>query len=169
MRQAIDEIELEISNLRAIISDLRPSSLDDLGLGPAIEALLERRSDAGVEIISELNLPTEDEGGPHLDPAVETTAYRLIQEALTNVIKHSGARTVHVGAGIEGDELAITVEDDGSGFDVSSPSSGFGLAGMRERVFLAGGSLELTSGETGTLVIARLRTSLGSNVNEVAS
>jgi signal transduction histidine kinase len=169
MRQAINEIELEISNLRAIISDLRPSLLDDLGLRPAIEALLDRRSDAGVEIISELNLPTEDEGGPHLDPAVETTAYRLIQEALTNVIKHSHARTVRISASIEGDELAITVQDDGTGFDITSPSSGFGLAGMRERVFLAGGSLELSSGETGTLVSARLKTTLSSNVNEVAS
>jgi signal transduction histidine kinase len=169
MRQAIEEIELEISNLRAIISDLRPSLLDDLGLGPAIEALLERRAEAGVTIISELNLPTEEEGGPHLDPAIETTAYRLIQEALTNVIKHSHARTVRISATIEGDELAITVQDDGTGFDVSSPSSGFGLAGMRERVFLAGGSLELTSDETGTLVNARLRTTLSSSVDQVAS
>ena len=57
MRQAIEDIELEIGNLRAIISDLRPSLLDDLGLRPAIEALIDRRRDTGMEITSELELP----------------------------------------------------------------------------------------------------------------
>ena len=66
MRQAIEDIELEIENLRAIISDLRPSLLDDLGLLPAIEALIDRRREGGLEITSELALPDPERGGDGL-------------------------------------------------------------------------------------------------------
>ncbi len=155
MRQAIDDLELGIENLRAIIADLRPSLLDDLGLQPAIEALLERRAGPGLEIVSDVSLPESEP----LPQELETMIYRLVQEALTNVVKHAGASTVRVAVTRSADEVTVEVEDDGSGFDPGSPSSGFGLAGMRERVFLAGGTLEVRSGDSGTVVHARIASS----------
>ena len=152
MRQAVEDIEREIENLRAIITDLRPSLLDDLGLLPAIEALLERRRGQGLEIHSELSLTR----GADLAPGLETTVYRLVQEALTNVVKHAHAETVRISVGVTEGDLVVQVKDDGSGFDTGSQTSGFGLAGMRERVYLAGGTLQIESGVRGTLVAARL-------------
>jgi signal transduction histidine kinase len=152
IRQAIEDVELEIGNLRSIISDLRPSLLDDLGLLPALEALLDRRRDAGLTVIGDLALGTAD----GLDPQLETTVYRLVQEALTNVVKHARAKTVRVSVSVSGGEVTIEVRDDGIGFDPEKWSTGFGLAGMRERAYLAGGTLELEPTEPGTLVRARL-------------
>jgi signal transduction histidine kinase len=168
--QAIEDIELETDNLRAIITDLRPSLLDDLGLGPAIEALLERRRAAGLDIVSELAL--EDVEG--FEPEFETTIYRMLQEALTNVAKHAGAATVHVVVHATSDEILVEVADDGVGFDTAAQTSGFGLAGMRERVYLAGGRLEIGSGREGTTVRAHLPVTKGdaavrSDADQVAS
>ena len=150
--QAIEEIELEVDNLRAIITDLRPSLLDDLGLGPAIEALLERRRIAGLEIVGDVSI-SDPEG---LDPELETTVYRLLQEALTNVAKHAQATTVHVLVRVGRDEVRVEVQDNGAGFDTEARSSGFGLAGMRERVYLSGGRLDVESSPNGTAVRAKM-------------
>jgi signal transduction histidine kinase len=168
--QAIEDIELETDNLRAIITDLRPSLLDDLGLGPAIEALLERRRAAGLEVLGELAL----EGLEGLEHELETTVYRLLQEALTNVARHAEATTVRVVLRATDDEVFIEVEDDGAGFDPAAATSGFGLAGMRERTYLAGGRLEVGSGPEGTTVRAHLplaeaRAATGSGADQVAS
>lgn len=156
MRQAVEDIELEIGNLRGIISDLRPSLLDDLGLRPAIEALLDRRRDSGLEIDARLVIPdsSDREGGAL--PELETTIYRLVQEALTNVSKHASATHARVFVGLEDQCVTIEVQDDGVGFDPTSRTSGFGLAGMRERVYLAGGELQIEPANPGTLVRARL-------------
>jgi signal transduction histidine kinase len=154
MRQAIEDIEREIENLRAIISDLRPSLLDDLGLEPAIEALIERRRQSGLEIINTTSLGPADQ--QVLPPELETTVYRLLQEALTNIVKHAGATVVHVNIELAGGRVVVGVRDDGVGFDTSSPTPGFGLSGIRERVYLAGGELELTSGSAGTLLRATI-------------
>jgi signal transduction histidine kinase len=155
IRQAVEDVELEIANLREIITDLRPSLLDDLGLVPAIEALLERRGGT-LRIESDLSLSGPDEGPPPLAPELETTVYRLVQEALTNVAKHANASFARVTLRLENDELVVGVQDDGAGFDVGARTAGFGLAGMRERVNLAGGTLDLESGQTGTRLHARL-------------
>jgi signal transduction histidine kinase len=155
IRQAVEDIEQEIANLREIIADLRPSLLDDLGLVPAIEALLDRRRDDTLNIESDVHLPTAGDGR-QVSPELETTVYRLVQEALTNVAKHAGARTVRVSVRLEDREIVVEVHDDGMGFDVGARSEGYGLAGMRERVGLAGGNLWLESGESGTLLRARL-------------
>jgi signal transduction histidine kinase len=170
IRQAIEDIEVETDNLRAIITDLRPSLLDDLGLGPAIEALIERRRVTGLEIVSEIAL--DDLEG--LEPDLETTIYRLLQEALTNVAKHAGACNVHVVVRGSGDGVLVEVQDDGGGFDTAADTAGFGLAGMRERVYLAGGRLEVTSGSGGTTVRAHLPVAEGaagrqSGADQVAS
>jgi signal transduction histidine kinase len=160
MRQAIEDIELSIANLREIISDLRPSLLDDLGLLPAIEALLERRHTPTLKIESDLNLPSSDRG-EELSPEFETIVYRLVQEALTNVAKHARATSVRVALGLEDGDVVIEVEDDGVGFDTRARSQGFGVAGMRERVDLAGGTLSLESGDRGTLLCVRLPVARG--------
>jgi two-component system, NarL family, sensor histidine kinase UhpB len=89
---------------------------------------------------------------------VETTAYRIIQEALTNAIKHAGATSVHIGATEAEGVVNLQVIDDGGGFDPSAPRTGFGLTGMRERALLLGGDLEVTSTADGTCVSARLPT-----------
>jgi signal transduction histidine kinase len=159
MREAVEHIEREIENLRAIISELRPAALDELGLRTAIEALLDRhREQSGCVVESELTLPSPGAGEARLDAEIESTVYRLVQEALTNVAKHSRAETVRV-AVVESDgELLIEVRDDGAGFDPENAGGGFGLAGMHERVGLAGGTLDISSGEHGTVVRASLPT-----------
>ncbi|MBV9166263.1 MAG: GAF domain-containing sensor histidine kinase [Solirubrobacterales bacterium] len=171
IRQAIEDVELETDNLRAIISDLRPSLLDDLGLVPALEALFERRRAAGLEIRGEIALPDE----LPLEKELETTIYRLVQEALTNVVKHARAMYADVTVHVAGGAVVVEVRDDGIGFKVDERGAGFGLAGMRERVYLAGGKLELRSDERGTLVRALLpvgaptRGALPSIADQVAS
>jgi signal transduction histidine kinase len=155
MRQAIEDIELEIANLREIITDLRPSLLDDLGLVPAIEALLDRRRGT-LEIRSHLRLTDDDRTASDLTPELETTIYRLVQEALTNIVKHAEASSVGVSVARNGGEIVVEIRDDGRGFDVTKRAEGFGLAGMRERVSLAGGTLMVSSGGDGTHVRAEL-------------
>ncbi len=174
MVQAIDDIEREIENLRTIITDLRPSLLDDLGLLPAIEALIERRRAGGLHIISDLALPAPAGAGTAMAPELETTVYRLVQEALTNVIKHARASVVHVSVRLEGGRVVAEVRDDGVGFDTGAKTMGFGLAGMRERIYLAGGTLELSSGEEGTLLSASIALdaadrAIGSGSDQTAS
>jgi signal transduction histidine kinase len=157
MREAVEHIEREIENLRAIISELRPAALDELGLRVAIEALLDRhREQSGCVVESQLTLPGPGQGEDRLDAEIETTVYRLVQEALTNVAKHARSETVRVAVGESDGYLLIEVQDEGGGFDLENASGGFGLAGMRERVGLAGGTLDISSSEHGTLVKASL-------------
>lgn len=159
MREAVQHLEQEIGNLRAIITELRPAALDELGLRTAIESLLERhRIQSGFDVESELVLPGPSTREHRLDGDLETTVYRLIQEALTNVAKHARADRVRVRvlAGETDEELSIEVRDDGVGFDPETIGDGFGLAGMQERVTLAGGTLSVVSGEHGTVVSARM-------------
>jgi signal transduction histidine kinase len=156
MRQAVEHIEHEIANLRAIITELRPAALDELGLGVALEALFDRhREQSGFQLDDELALPGPAAEGS-LDQDLETAVYRMVQEALTNVAKHARAESVRVAVCAVGGELLIEVQDDGVGFDVSSLEGGFGLAGMQERATLAGGTLSFDSGKAGTLLRARL-------------
>lgn len=169
IRQAIEDIELEIANLRGIITDLRPSMLDDLGLQPAIEALLDRRRDTGLEIVSDVNLADVQSEGGGLDPQLETTIYRLVQESLTNIVKHARASRVRVAIAAGEGAVIIEVQDDGMGFDPDTHTEGFGLAGMRERVYIAGGTVEVTSGEGGTLVRARLPQRVGGSTSVAAA
>jgi signal transduction histidine kinase len=157
MREAVEEIETAIGNLRAIISDLRPSALDDLGLRAALSALIKRRERDEFEVQSELNLPDPRAGDARLSPELETTVYRLVQEALTNVVKHAQASQVKLSVTAVDDHVLIEVADDGIGFNADTKSAGFGLAGMRERVYLAGGILDVESASgTGTVLSARL-------------
>ena len=156
MRDAIEGVEQGIEGLRAIIADLRPAALDEIGLKPAIEALLERRGHGGLEIVPRLQLPDPRDGQQALDPELETTIYRLVQEALTNTAKHADASTVNVEVIVSDELVSVEIGDNGGGFDVRVTTEGFGLAGMRERVNLAGGTLEIESSEQGTRLRSRL-------------
>jgi len=163
--EAIEYIQQEIENLHAIISDLRPAALDELGLRPALEMLLERRGDHGtLTITSLLVLPDPHAGEPRLEPAIESTVYRVVQEALTNIVKHANATSVSVAVTASAGAVSIEVQDDGIGFAPGAQASGFGLAGIRERVDLAGGTLRIDSGERGT----RLRAALPAHARSLA-
>ena len=154
LREGVGQVEREIENLRAIITELRPAALDELGLVPAIEALVNRVSTVeGLSIVSDLSLPGE---GRRLSEELETTIYRLVQESLTNIAKHARADHARVRVWPDGARIAIEVTDDGLGFDAGVVTTGFGLAGMRERVELSGGQLSITPGPLGTTVRALL-------------
>jgi signal transduction histidine kinase len=152
IREAAQETERGIEALRAIISELRPAALDELVLKPAIEALVKRSRRDGLEIATRLELPDSQTGGGVLDPELESTVYRLIQEALTNVVKHAHASSVKVTAIASNEHVTVEIEDDGVGFDAQARTEGFGLAGMRERAYLAGGTLRIDSGEQGSVL-----------------
>ena len=125
MREAVEQIESEIANLRAIITELRPAALDELGLRTAIEALLDRhREQSGFEIDGELALPGPSTSDERLIEDLETAVYRLVQEALTNVAKHARANHVRVVVREPGTELLIEVQDDGVGFDMQDHQRG---------------------------------------------
>jgi signal transduction histidine kinase len=154
---AVEEIEREIANLRAIITELRPAALDELGLRAAIEALLDRhREQNGCRVEGELSLPEGATGEELLSPELQTTVYRVVQEALTNVAKHARAESVRVSVVESDGKLRIEVCDDGCGFDADQPRGGFGIAGMSERASLAGGELSVSSNAGGTRVCATL-------------
>lgn len=125
--------------------EIRPTSLDDLGLQTAVEQFLQEwreRSDLSFELQLMLN-------DRRLPPPVETTLYRVLQEAINNVVKHAEARRVGVILEASEREVSLIVEDDGRGFvwdeQVASSSSRLGLLGIRERLALVGGSLEIES------------------------
>lgn len=151
--EAIGQVEEEIDGLRSLIRELRPAALDELGAAAAIEDLASRTSARhGIEVETDIRLRPD---GRHL-PELETTLYRIIQEGLTNAVKHSGAEHVAVGVREERGTLRVAVSDDGHGFDPTAATGGFGLVGMRERVELVGGALEVASSEAGTAVTAVL-------------
>jgi signal transduction histidine kinase len=155
--QALEQIEHEVANLRAIITELRPAALDELGLAPALEALLERhRTVSGLEIADELRLPEDQRAVDELGAEAEATVYRVVQEALTNVAKHAGARAVSVNVRVDEGRVVAEVADDGRGFAAEGVSGGFGLTGMRERVLMAGGDLTIHSSDGGTTITATL-------------
>jgi signal transduction histidine kinase len=148
VQRAIADVEAETEKLRALISDLRPPVLDEMGIAAAIEALAERVETPRLEVRTAVD-PSFEQGGAERrhDDELETAVYRIVQEALSNVIKHSRASMVLVEVVDDDDrgELRILVRDDGEGFDPTARSSGYGLTGMRERVELLGGSIELRS------------------------
>jgi two-component system sensor histidine kinase UhpB len=127
-----------LQELRRVLQGLRPSALDDLGLTPAIDALAAEVRNAGLEVA--IDLPPL----PRLSPEVEHTCYRLAQEALSNVVRHSGAKHVRILVRQSPSELVLEVEDDGRGF---SPTAdlGMGLVGARERAAAISGVVTVKS------------------------
>ena len=139
--QALGDMTRDIDDLRVLITELRPATLDQLGLRAALEDLAERVGQGEeIEVAADLQVAAE-----RLDPELETVVYRLVQEALNNVAKHAGAAAVELQVRGRPDRIDVLVVDDGRGFDPGGEHAGFGLAGMRERIALAGGELQIES------------------------
>ena len=157
LQQAAERIDVAVRGLRDLITDLRPAALDELGLGAALDALAERVASGG-ELSIDLHVDLADEAGRvpgRLVPVIEDAIYRIVQEALTNIVKHAAATHADVIV-LRHDELVeAVIGDNGRGFDPEAEFAGFGLLGMRERVALVGGTITIdsTSGE-GTTVRA---------------
>lgn len=145
-RRAVEALQ----ELRQMAVRIRPIALDDLGLVPAIERLVE---DSPLQEQADVTF-VHTGGSGRLDPAIETAVYRIIQEALTNVARHASAEHVSVTLGRSPDEVRAVVEDDGRGFDTDGVGDGVGLAGMRERAELLGGTLSIESRGGGGATIA---------------
>ncbi|MFN8111000.1 MAG: GAF domain-containing sensor histidine kinase [Thermoleophilia bacterium] len=150
LRQMVNGIN---GDLRTLATDLRPSGLRDHGLASAIERQAARLSEnTGIQVDVLANGLPDD-----LPEEVAIALFRVVQEAFTNIARHSGARRASVVASCHGGHIRVVVEDDGRGFDPKAPTGGLGLAGIRERVELIGGSLRLESaGAAGTTLIVNL-------------
>jgi len=142
-----------LQDVRALAVELRPAALDDFGVGPALERLAHTFGErSGVRVSIDAG------GGDRLPAEIETTLYRVVQEALTNVVKHAGATYVSIVLEREVGGVTLTVTDDGTGFERARVrEDALGLLGMRERLALVGGSLIVgsQSGE-GTTVRAHV-------------
>lgn len=135
-----------LEEVRRLALDLRPSALDDLGLVPALEwYIAEFARNAKIQVYFE----THDLDDIRLPHEMEIVLYRIVQETLTNVARHSQAARVWVQLEREDSTVRVSIEDDGQGFDVEetlqSQEHSLGLLGMRERVELIGGSFHLES------------------------
>jgi PAS domain S-box-containing protein len=155
-QEAVQQIDEEIVKLRRLITELRPASLDTIGLEAALHALAEQHQQAaGFLVDCRLELPRDEDERP--TPLLETAVYRLVQEALNNVSKHSMADRADLTVRVAGDQIDIQVSDDGVGFEPALVREGFGLVGMRERAALLGGKLGIESTRgAGTRVRARI-------------
>ena len=156
LSKAIEMAEKATDELRRICKGLRPPLLDDLGLAPAIHLLLEEfREQSGIEVY--LSHPSEDLKIP-IPELVALSAYRILQESLTNVRRHARAKRVEVSLSFSDEAMTLSVRDDGEGFDMAGlgVQQGCGLEGMRERANLVDGHLEIQSGRgQGTRVVLR--------------
>ena len=136
-----------LQQVRRLALALRPSMLDDLGLGPALRWLGEQTAArSGFEVT--MNIPVLE---PRLPPDMETACFRIVQEALTNIMRHAGAKHVTIDLQREDASMVLSVQDDGRGFDLAAVRSravhggSMGVSGMQERALLVGGQLEITS------------------------
>jgi signal transduction histidine kinase len=167
---ALEGLGNEIDGLRHLITELRPAALDDLGLAAALEALA-RRAQAidGLDVKTEINLGSgsggeganAENGGHRLDAELESTIYRVVQEALTNVSRHAQATEAVISVTERDGMVSASVTDDGRGLPETSRlgprgdglEGGFGMSGMRERAELVGGELEWARApERGTIM-----------------
>ncbi|MCP3977881.1 MAG: hypothetical protein GY716_00930 [bacterium] len=156
---AIELINGLISRVRELSLDLRPPLLDELGFMPALRGYAEgqsQRTGLRIRVVAE---PEPDA----MDPDVATAAFRVVQEALTNVVRHAGARNVEIGVDCGDERVRLSIRDDGAGFDLDQALEAavrgrhLGLLGMRERVEALGGVLVVDSAPgRGTAITAEL-------------
>jgi two-component system, NarL family, sensor histidine kinase UhpB len=142
-----------LTELRRILSGLRPAILDDLGLVPAIRWFVRTNLEqVGIRVVVKApGVPLE------LSPAVTTTLFRIVQEAVSNIVRHAGAGSVTIVLGVSDGLVHLRIQDDGHGFDPGHASreavelQRLGLPGIRERAELLGGQFRIESGpEKGT-------------------
>jgi len=144
------QIDQTITSIRRISSDLRPSVLDDLGFAAAAAWYVEQFSArTGLDVHLSLSPDDPEQGGQ-----VATTLFRVLQESLTNVVRHAGATLVDVALHLKDDIWLLTIKDNGAGFDQQAEMhKGFGIVGMRERVQILNGRFTITSAPgCGTLI-----------------
>jgi signal transduction histidine kinase len=147
LEESIQIIDRTIQQIRNLSLDLRPSLLDDLGIVSALRWYLDRQAQRAGFDASFTALPQD----MRFSPELETTCFRIVQEAITNVVRHAKAKSVRVEIIQNGSELDVIVTDDGVGFDLTAiqlrqpGDTTLGLLGMRERVELVGGRLEIIS------------------------
>jgi len=169
---ANEKLQQRLNNMKSLAADLgrdvnrlateiRPTSIDDLGIQKAIESLLEGWSE-NTAFKYYLHLSPKE---MRLPKAIETTLYRVLQEILTNVVRHAEASNVGVILNVSDAQVSMIVEDDGRGFPANrddaqnSPAMRLGLLGIRERLALVGGSLEIESSPgRGATVFVRIPT-----------
>jgi signal transduction histidine kinase len=148
-KRTIELADSTLEEIRRVVDRLAPAVLDDLGLQRAVQRHCDDFSErTGVEIVARFDALDK----PGVDTGVETAAYRIVQESLTNVARHAEAERVEIDlrrldAGTAKDRIAIDIRDDGRGFDVeiARAKGRRGLEGMRERVELLGGTIEISS------------------------
>jgi len=151
LADSVEMARLALNESRELSRLLRPPVLDDLGLAAAL-SWLARTLEQRTGLMVELALEALERGDERLDPDLETLVFRLVQEALTNVLKHSGVERAEVALRRTGESLELRVSDAGRGFDPAAVlaggamgASGSGLRGMRDRVELFGGRLEIAA------------------------
>ncbi|HET8980834.1 MAG TPA: sensor histidine kinase [Solirubrobacteraceae bacterium] len=146
-----DEVRTSLENVRQIAIELRPEALEDLGLASALAVLGDRFAERAVLSVHESVAPRL----PALSPEVELVIYRVAQEALTNVARHSGTDRAELDLRTDDSHLVLTVADDGHGLPAGT-APGTGIRGMRERAQLIGASLSVTTGSAGAGCVVRL-------------
>jgi signal transduction histidine kinase len=146
-----DLVVATLQDVRRLAVQLRPKALDDFGLAAALERLAQTFAEgSGVRVDLEARL-----GDERLAPEIETTLYRIVQEALTNVVKHAGAANVSILLVRRNGSASLVIEDDGRGFvPADARADGLGLVGMRERVALHDGRLAIESSPGGGTTLA---------------
>ncbi|MCK9529865.1 MAG: response regulator [Gammaproteobacteria bacterium] len=144
-------VERTIDSLRRISEGLRPGMLDALGLVAALEYLTHTFMERS-KIACEFSSNQDD---IDVEPGLAIAVFRLVQEALTNVSRHSQAMHVEITLEKGAEQLTLTIHDDGVGFDHIAPKTGFGLLGMRERVSMLAGEM-IIDGSSGTRIVVTL-------------
>jgi signal transduction histidine kinase/ligand-binding sensor domain-containing protein len=153
--ETVEMVDRTIHRVRELSLDLRPPLLDEMGLVTALRGYLEtlsERSGVAIEVRG-------DGGIDGLPPEIEIVAFRVVQEAVTNVLRHAAARRAVVTIERTGGRLRISIEDDGKGFDVArnmeitATGKALGLLGMQERVLMLAGELEIVSKPGGGTVV----------------
>jgi signal transduction histidine kinase len=155
---ALEDVARQIDrDVNHLVWELRPTALDDLGLRAALANYVQ---DWSTRVRVPAQLHTVGLLDERLSSEMETTLYRIAQEALTNVARHSRASSVDVILERRGDQVLLVVEDNGVGFDPARTGSGrrgFGVLGMHERAALVGGTLQIeSSAGGGTTVLLRM-------------
>ena len=147
-----EQVVETLHDVRRLAVELRPKALDDFGLVPALERLRDTFSEQ-----TGLRVELESQVGERLPADVETALYRIVQEGLTNIVKHARARTVSIVLARTSGVVTAVIEDDGRGFASDDRGEGLGLLGMGERLALLGGRLKIESRPSaGTTIVAEV-------------
>jgi signal transduction histidine kinase len=153
IEQVRDLVRSTLQDVRRLAVDLRPSALDDFGLVPALDRLIDNfreQTGIGLDFLADMD--------DRLPPELETAIYRIVQESLTNVVKHARATNVSIVLRRQENAVSVVIEDDGVGFEPTrTRDGGLGLVGMRERIALLGGRFEIESRQgSGTTFVAEV-------------